>query len=127
MIPNYTIYSDKVFLTAGYYMEYLGFNLIYKVEEEENPYVWLEFNNQFLLIWPWNNKLGTARPVVFEVPDIHDWFFDVGKKVKVNVPLIGQNKSFSILDCEENIIQFTEQASQVIKTGEQLNAMELTV
>jgi hypothetical protein len=106
-------------------MEYLGFNLIYKDEGEEDPYVWLEFNNQFLLIWPWNNKLGTARQVVFEVPDICNLFFDLEKRVKVNVPLLGKSTSFSILDCEENIIHFTEEASQVVRTGEQLNVMEL--
>ncbi|HEX3008495.1 MAG TPA: hypothetical protein VHO90_12870 [Bacteroidales bacterium] len=127
MIPNYTIYSDKVFLTANYYIEYLGFNLLYKVEEAENPYVWLEFNNQFLLIWPWNNKLGIARPAVFEVPNIEDWFFEIQQRVKINVPLFIEKKtdSFSILDCEENLIHFTAQTSRVVENLDSMDINEL--
>lgn len=127
MIPNFTIYSDKVSLTANYYMEYLGFNLLYKVEEAENPYVWLEFNNQFLLIWPWNNKLGIARPVILEVPDIHEWFFEMQQRTRINIPLQRENGSyhFSILDCEDNIIQFTEQSSSVVMADDDLNSMQL--
>ncbi len=127
MIPNFTIYSDKVKLTANYYMEYLGFNLLYKVDEVENPYVWLEFNNQFLLIWPWNNKLGIARPAVFEVGDIFEWFFEMQQRTRINVPLFRKDGKyhFSILDCEDNVIQFTEQSSPTIQFDEDLNSMEL--
>jgi hypothetical protein len=108
-------------------MEYLGFNLLYKVEEVENPYVWLEFNNQFLLIWPWNNKLGIARPAVFEVADIYEWFFEMQQRTRINVPLFKQDGKyhFSILDCEDNIIHFIEQTSQTFEYSEELNSNEL--
>lgn len=127
MIPNYTIYSDKVSLTANFYIEYLGFNLLYKVEDQENPYVWLEFNNQFLLIWPWTNKLGIARPAVFEVPSIFDWFFEMEQRVKINVPIFraGEKYTFSILDCEDNVIHFMEQPSPMNEFPDDLNSMEL--
>lgn len=127
MIPNFTIYSDKVSLTANFYIEYLGFNLLYKVENVENPYVWLEFNDQFLLIWPWNNKLGIARPVTFEVPNIFEWFSELEQRTRINVPLYHKNGnySFSILDCEENIIHFTEETSRSIMVSEELNTTEL--
>jgi hypothetical protein len=129
MIPNFTIYSDKVNLTANYYIEYLGFNLLYKVEDVENPYVWLEFNNQFLLIWPWNNKLGIARPAVFEVADICEWFFEMQQRTRINVPLFKKDGkyNFSILDCEGNVIHFNEQPSQTFTFDEDLNSMDLAV
>lgn len=129
MIPNFTIYSDKVFLTANYYIEYLGFNLLYKVEDKENPYVWLELNNQFLLIWPWNNKLGIARPANFEVQDIFEYFFEMEQRTRINVPLFRKDGKyqFSIIDCEDNIICFVEQPSPIIELNEDLNTMELAV
>lgn len=129
MIPNFTIYSDKVSLTANFYIEYLGFNLLYKVEDDENPYVWLEFRGQFLLIWPWTNKLGVARTVVFEVPDILDWYIHLEQCVKINVPLFKRTngvQSFSILDCEENVIHFIEESSHTVSSSEELKTMELT-
>ena len=117
MIPNYTIYSDKVMLTANYYIEYLGFSLLYKVEEDDNPYVWLELNNQFVLIWPWNNKLGIAKPVELEVPDILEYYIRLSERTRINVPLslgLEGQKKFSVLDCEDNVIQFIEQPSSAI-------------
>lgn len=127
MIPNFTIYSDKVKLTANYYIEYLGFNLLYKVEDAENHYVWLEFNNQFLLIWPWNNKLGIARPAVFEVADIFEWFFEMQQRTRINVPLFKKDGkyNFSILDCEDNVIHFIEQTSPVVEYSDELNTIDL--
>lgn len=129
MIPNFTIYSDKVSLTANYYIEYLGFNLLYKVEEAENPYVWLVFNNQFLLIWPWNNKLGIARPVVLEVADIQEWYSEMKQRTKIDKPLSLENGMyhFSILDCEDNVIQFKEQTPTAVLAGEDLDSMELAL
>lgn len=128
MIPNFTIYSDKVYLTANYYIEYLGFNLLYKVEEDENPYVWLELNGQFLLIWPWDNKLGIARPVELEVTTIHDLYLTMMECVRINEPLVKAEDgryNFSVLDCEGNIIYFSEQTSSVISAPDGLNTMQL--
>lgn len=111
MIPNYTIYSDKVFLTANYYIEYLGFNLLYRYYDEESPYVWIELNNQYLLIWPWSKKLGIPKPVEFQLPNIQEYFESLLEKVKIDKLIHLNNngiKCFSILDCEENLVLFTE-------------------
>jgi hypothetical protein len=126
MIPNYTIFSDKVLLTANYYIEYLGFNLLYK-DEEDNPYVWLEFNQQFVLIWPWNNKLGIAKPVKIEVLDIHEHFEKLSERTRINVPLHKDDlgvSNFSILDCEDNIIHFVEQSSSVMLVTNDQDSVE---
>lgn len=128
MIPNFTIYSDKVFLTANFYIEYLGFNLLHKEEDQENPYIWLELNQQFLLIWPWNNKLGIAKTVAFEVPDVQQLYFETELRTKINVPLHKNNCGkycFSILDCEDNIIHFTEQNLTIFDGQGVLSAMDL--
>lgn len=128
MIPNFTIYSDKVLLTANYYIEYLGFNLLYKVEDDDNPYVWLELNGQFLLIWPQNKRLGIAKNVELEMPDILNYFSIVSEKARINVPLYrnseGQHK-FSILDCEDNVLHFMGQSSSAVLVTDDPDSMEL--
>lgn len=108
-------------LTANFYMEYLGFNLLYKVDEGENPYVWLQLHGQFLLIWPWDNKLGVARKVEIEVPDIFSFYEDITEKTRVHLPLLPDNSgryNFSVLDCENNIIYFKESLSSERQTAE---------
>lgn len=127
MIPNYTVFSDKVLLTANYYVEYLGFNLLYKVEEDDNPYIWLEFNQQFVLIWPWNNKLGLAKTVELEVDEIHKHFEKLSERTRINVPLYKDAEGlhrFSILDCEDNIIHFIEASSSVMLVPDDKDSME---
>lgn len=114
MIPNFTIYSDKVVLTANFYMEYLGFKLLYKVEDEEDPYVWLQLNGQFLLIWPWDNKIGMARKVEIEVPDIFAFYEDLAERTRIHEPLLPDETGkyyFSVYDCENNIIHYRESDS----------------
>lgn len=127
MIPNYTVFSDKVLLTANYYIEYLGFNLLYKVEEDDNPYIWLEFNQQFVLIWPWNNKLGLAKTVELEVDEIHKHFEKLSERTRINIPLYKDNDGlhrFSILDCEDNIIHFIEASSSAMLVPNDKDSME---
>jgi len=127
MIPNFTIYSDKVVLTANFYMEYLGFKLLYKVDEEENPYVWLQLHGQFLLIWPWDNKIGIARKVELEVPNIFSFYEDLAERTRINKPLLPDESgkySFSVYDCENNIIHYKESDSPAEELVDRDLAME---
>jgi hypothetical protein len=128
MISNFTLYADKVLLTANYYIEYLGFNLLYRVEDEGNPYVWLELNGQFLLIWPWSQKLGIPKPIHLEVVDIYQFYFAITKKIRIKEFLATDSSgvlSFSLIDCEGNIINFFQEYTGYLSCSEVKQELEV--
>jgi len=95
--------ADKVFLTAGFYREYLGFQ---EVLLDNAPSAYMIFYGQSVLILPKNHPSAPQKVSIELLYEPVDVYFDFVKD-NVNIlewlhPISTQQCEFSFRDCDNN-------------------------
>ncbi len=113
MMPNHTIFAERVLLTSSFYQEYLGFKLNHWNQDFSNPMVSLDFNGQEVIICSQKSS-QTTHPVYILISDIAELYEGMHPKVFLRKRLSRNSQGqyeFSIADCEGNTLNFLELSS----------------
>ncbi len=93
-------------LVAQFYHEYLGFCITGK--NQLNNQFMLQFNGQIFLIGQKQSEFSDDSSIIlFKSKQIEVDYYRICNKVRLQSPL--QNNTFSVIDCNGNILQFLKE------------------
>lgn len=93
-------------LVAQFYQEYMGFSIAGR--NQLNNQFMLQFNGQLLLIGQKQSEFSDDPSIILiKSKQIEVDYYRICNKVRLQSPL--QNDTFSVIDCNGNILQFLKE------------------